>query len=305
MCTTTSQYRNKSIFDHVTRHEELYGLKSSWHYFESGHGKGACDGIGGVAKRMADNAVKTGRATIQSADDYFQWASQTQGQIQYQFITEEEYVSAFSEVQKRQLILKSIKGTMKFHAVAALDNGNLMARETTCTCKNCFNMEQGFVWTVENNCCWTQDSVNQPSIDYNKFVETLTAEKFQVPDVKMSVESEDNKCRGSTISSLMKSIECKLGDYVSALYDRKWYVGKVVSIDESGGPEYLVSFMEQAGKLDCVFKWPKTEDELWISKKQLICKVSEPSPTGKSKRTFRLTEEDLQLIQDLHKELLN
>ena len=81
-------------------------------------------------------------------------------------------------------------------------------------------MKQGFVWTVENNCCWTQDSDNQPNIYYYKFVETVTAEQFQkVPDVEMSVESQDNKCRGSTISSLIKSIECKLGDYVSALYD--------------------------------------------------------------------------------------
>ena len=66
-------------------------------------------------------------------------------------------------------------------------------------------MEQGFVWTIENNCRWTQDSVNQPNIDYYKFVETVTAEQFQkVLDVDMSVESEDNKCRGSTISSLIK-----------------------------------------------------------------------------------------------------
>ena len=124
----------------MTRHEELYGLKSSWQYFESGHGIDACHGIGGVA----DNAVNTGRATIKNGDDYFQRASQSQGQIQYQFISGEEYEAALSEVQTRQLILKSIKGTMKIHAVAALDNGNLLVRETKCTCKNCFNMEQGF-----------------------------------------------------------------------------------------------------------------------------------------------------------------
>ena len=85
---------------------------------------------------MADNAAKTGRATIQSGDDYFQWASQSQGQIQYQFISGKKYEAALSEVQTRQLILKSIKGTMKIHAVAALDNGNLLVCETTCTHKN-------------------------------------------------------------------------------------------------------------------------------------------------------------------------
>ena len=29
-----------------------------WHYFEKGHGKGPCDGIGGAVKRGAAQAAK-------------------------------------------------------------------------------------------------------------------------------------------------------------------------------------------------------------------------------------------------------
>ena len=47
----TSQYRNKTMFDMVARHQQIYGMKASWHFFEAGHGKGACDGIGGVVNR--------------------------------------------------------------------------------------------------------------------------------------------------------------------------------------------------------------------------------------------------------------
>lgn len=48
----TSQYRNKRIF-------------------EAGHGKGACDGVGGFVKRIADNTVKSGKAVIQSGRDLY------------------------------------------------------------------------------------------------------------------------------------------------------------------------------------------------------------------------------------------
>ena len=49
----TSQYRNKSIFNIVCNHEKwLEGGAAAWNYFEAGHGKGPCDGIGGTAKDL-------------------------------------------------------------------------------------------------------------------------------------------------------------------------------------------------------------------------------------------------------------
>ena len=54
----------------------MYGLKS-WHYFECGHGKGPCDGVGGATKR-SDNAIKQGKVVIQDADEFYKWASGTE-----------------------------------------------------------------------------------------------------------------------------------------------------------------------------------------------------------------------------------
>ena len=59
----TSQYRNSLIFVILNRHQELFGdLKGTWQYFESGHGKGPCDGLGAAVKRAAD----LGRITRQT-----------------------------------------------------------------------------------------------------------------------------------------------------------------------------------------------------------------------------------------------
>ena len=66
----SSQYRNRFIFHTVANHQELYGMLAVWNYFESGHGKGPCDGLGGTVKRLADDAVRQGKAVIQDAKDF-------------------------------------------------------------------------------------------------------------------------------------------------------------------------------------------------------------------------------------------
>ncbi|CAG4931876.1 unnamed protein product [Colias eurytheme] len=59
----STQYRNKKIFYIITQ-LKIYLPKLRtvvWHYSESGHGKGAPDGIGGVLKRTADQLVAFGK----------------------------------------------------------------------------------------------------------------------------------------------------------------------------------------------------------------------------------------------------
>ncbi|XP_048256959.1 uncharacterized protein LOC125382708 [Haliotis rufescens] len=67
----SSQYRNRYMFDVILKHKELFGLEARWNYFECGHGKGPCDGLGGACKRQASDAVKQGKATIQDAHDFY------------------------------------------------------------------------------------------------------------------------------------------------------------------------------------------------------------------------------------------
>ena len=55
--STTTQYRNKTIFTLLSLHQQLFSVKASWNYFEAGHGKGPCDGIGGTPKGMAEDAL--------------------------------------------------------------------------------------------------------------------------------------------------------------------------------------------------------------------------------------------------------
>ena len=42
----SSQYRNKHIFNIILQHESVFDTEAACDYFEAGHGKGPCDGLG-------------------------------------------------------------------------------------------------------------------------------------------------------------------------------------------------------------------------------------------------------------------
>ena len=80
--------------------ERFNGFSARWNYFESGHGKGPCDGIGGVAKRRESDAIKQGKACIQDATDFFSWAKGSSGTIKYRFYTTDDFDKTSAEIQK-------------------------------------------------------------------------------------------------------------------------------------------------------------------------------------------------------------
>ena len=80
----TSQYRNKTIFSIVSRHEEHSDAKAAWNYFETGHCKEPYDGIGGIAKRLADEAVRQEKVSIHDA--FMTWAENNQQERTIKFL---------------------------------------------------------------------------------------------------------------------------------------------------------------------------------------------------------------------------
>ena len=92
-----SQYRNEHIFYLIHQHSVLFGQNATWQYIEAGHGKGPYDGVGAVAKRMADDAVKHEKQHIQNASDFFAWADWVHQAIRYEFISTEQCLKAQQE----------------------------------------------------------------------------------------------------------------------------------------------------------------------------------------------------------------
>ena len=60
-----------NIFNIILQHKLLFDIKAVWNYFETGHGKGPCNGLVGTTKRMADNAIKQRKYVIQDTFDFY------------------------------------------------------------------------------------------------------------------------------------------------------------------------------------------------------------------------------------------
>ena len=157
----TSQYRNKSIFYIVSRHKSLFGVSASWNYFEAGHGKGPCDGVGGSVKRMADEAVKQRKVVIQDAHDFFSCTQQHMcaSSVSFIFVPQEDCKAAQQEIDSFGE-LKALPGTMKIHAMASLPDqpGQIVVRETSCCCERCFTLDSV---SVDSPCKWQRHHLTE------------------------------------------------------------------------------------------------------------------------------------------------
>ena len=209
----TSQYRNRIIFDTVDQLRDQHGVIASWHYFECGHGKGPCDGVGGTTKRNADNAVKQGKAEIQDATDFYAWAcSETSSQIIYTYITNEEYTERKTYVDERNKQVKQIKGTMKLHAVASSElRRQIITRTTTCVCPQCFD-ETGF--KSDSSCSWQKQNLllgdpggkNDAMLNISKQRQYLIDLRIQLKKSRVYDQSSQNVARQTDQTEVQKSV---------------------------------------------------------------------------------------------------
>ena len=257
----TSKSRNKTIFAVTANHKSEFGFLAVWNYFEAGHGKGPCDGVGGTAKRMADEAVKTGKVKIQDANDFFEWAStsQTSSSVAYRFYSKEEYGKAVAYLERKYKEVQGVPNTMKLHSVVGNSAEKVLVRETSCYCSNCLH-DEGF--QADSTCGW-------------KAVTIL------------------NEVSGPLDSQLA----VRVNDWVAADYEGNWYVGQVVQIDEDDG-ELEVSFMTR-GKGNS-FKWPAQKDVLWLERHSILCVIEPLVPLGRTGRIFKVTDVTVELFEQRH-----
>ena len=203
----------------------MYGVQARWNYFEAGHGKGPCDGLGGVAKRQAADAIKQNKACTRDAKDFFSWAKDNQKSINYRFYSSEEYESTSEKVM--QMKLKPITGTMKLHAVF-IDQRNEYTAETSCYCQECLTGLES------KHCQATWTLVKRRETDY--------------PNVPENMNTDDQMPRESQIVI----DDLKLNQFVAALYENKWYIGQIKDIDLSDNTLHI-KFMKETmtKKLQC------------------------------------------------------
>ena len=318
----TSQYRNKTIFQLIANHEKLFGIKAKWNYFEAGHGKGPCDGIGGCTKRMADQAMKSGKAVIQDAKDFFGWTQSENcnlKNINFKFVPKEQCENTATEIQ--QWINRPIKGTMKIHAVVGLGNNAILVKETSCYCQSCLAGNMCDSWrrdmcgpieaeVAENNREETEmqtDTVNEREMcgpieaevaENNREETEMQTDTVNEREMCGPIEAEmaENNREETEMQPDTVNERYDIGTYVAALYEGKTYIGKVTDLDPEDDLCYKINFLEQKKKQ---FQWPRNPDEIWCRKQDVLFKVQEPTPSGKSNRLLKLLPEDRNKVDNV------
>ncbi|WAR25258.1 hypothetical protein MAR_010962 [Mya arenaria] len=263
-----------------------------WNYFEVGHGKGPCDGLGGTVKHIADGAIKQGHTVIQDAEEFFKWGIMS-SMKDVKFI----YVSK-TETQKKQnamglITAKPVKGTMKMHAVGMSKEANIiMTRETSCYCHICLSGNYCSTW--QNKYSHIQPHDHTKNDNEDNAIDCVT--KDNGPETKTTVGVRQTTVETDQSEKAVQNEETvpavKVGDFVAALYESKWYIGQVVDNDIDNA-ELEINFMTRAKEMN---KWPQYEDRIWIESNDIICRVQSLSPSGKSERLFRLSTEEAEKI---------
>ena len=129
-----TQYRNKTMFFIMATKlsEEISDIKNfTWNYTESGHGKGAPDGIGATCKRTADFVVNSG-GDINNIDQFVKVIQERCLSITCIAIDGKDIQAMVDKVEGEASNQKSFKGTLDVHQVAGVYSSSILGLSTKC-----------------------------------------------------------------------------------------------------------------------------------------------------------------------------
>lgn len=122
-----SQYKNRKNFININKHKDDYdGIECEWHFHATSHGKGPCDGIGGTLKRKAtrDSLTEEFSNSISNPLQLYNWATD-KFNMDFSYITNQEYEDKERLLETRFKLLRTIKGTQTLHAIIPSSNNKL------------------------------------------------------------------------------------------------------------------------------------------------------------------------------------
>lgn len=128
----STQYRQKqNLYLLCTRFFDFGFDRTTWSFFEAGHGKGPADGVGGFIKRTADKIVARGK-DIPDANTFFE-SLKSVSKIAL-FLIEQERIAEFQEILPKSI--PRLIGTLQVHQVYTENRNSLMYRNLSCFCES-------------------------------------------------------------------------------------------------------------------------------------------------------------------------
>lgn len=185
----SSQYKQKNNFYLFSTLVYQMGFKNStWSFFESSHGKGAPDGVGGALKRLANHYVAHG-CDIPDPDTFFKVLS-ANSKIKMFFVLEEDIVNISKNLPNTPL--KTVAGTREIHQLVTSQRKKICYRPVSCFCKE-NNWETGKLCTCNfpsQSLCFDDSSVKSKSCQ-KKIKKSRYEEIYSTSDSDEDIELQD------------------------------------------------------------------------------------------------------------------
>ena len=213
--------------------------------------------------------------------------------MEYKFVVK-EYCEKIADELKQQT-LKPIPGTMKLHSVVGNGDGVVHVRQLSCFCIECYdgnNFEFGCSGWTRHDHFSTDSQVSEATASTSQ--QLSKAAKKPGQDSPMSPEAPArNEKEEQSISLVIPEVN----DYVAAVYSGvgKWYIGMAIEVDEDDEEANIhgaTIYRDQ-------FKLPAWQDIVWTPLVNILCKISCPIATGRSKRLYHVNRQTIDFIGDM------
>lgn len=217
-------------------------------------------------------------------------------------MTDKEISDKTIVIAKDAANLRPVKGTMKLHAVVGQGNSKIFVRDTSCYCVGCLSGVRCDDWRAEHTRKPTPTAAVTVHADIQNEIEVsvpiasesvIAGGDLEAPAPSASIGSiEEGQPELEPLIGTETSAH--IGEYVAAVYENEWYVGKIVKVDAIEG-EVEIKFMETKNN---AYQWPKREDRIWVSNANVLCTVNSPQKTNKPK-LFTFSDSDIERCSKL------
>jgi hypothetical protein len=123
-----SQFKQRFLFSNLVLFQKN-GLKVTWNFFATSHGKGVVDGIGGCVKGSVWRRILCGIASVRNGREFSHLASQLNQKICIKYIALEEFYQHERMLQEWWTDVQSIPNTQQIHFVKPLSDSTILVGE--------------------------------------------------------------------------------------------------------------------------------------------------------------------------------
>ena len=167
-----AQYKNRKNFMNLCMHEQDFGVKASWTFFATSHGKQPCDGIGGTVKRLVSKASLQRSLKDQILDPkaMFHFCRKNVNEIIFFFIDKDDLAFTREMLESRFKSTVAVPGTRLFHQYDVLD-------ESTVLVKRC---SEDLEYSLKHNLLGIQQKYTSICIESSDYVACVYESKWWV-----------------------------------------------------------------------------------------------------------------------------